>query len=269
MGKKVYFLGDSKFDDYPRWVGREWLKSLFLLPYVGALTASWRSQQYLEFLGWKKRPIELGYDTISVDRIRMLAGSAPAPGGCPHSERHFTVVARHVPKKNIALALQAFADFTRENPRETPRRLVLCGSGPLEEQLKECARRLSVEHLVDFRGFVQTDQVCQALSNTLCLILPSIEEQFGQVVPEALAMGVPVALSTNCGARDELVRSGVNGFVFEPDNVTGLRNFLCLISRDENFWSILAKNAHLFVSLGDVERFANSVERLTSKVKVD
>ena len=262
MGKRVYFMGDSKFDDYCRWVGREWLKSFYLAPYVGALTASIRSKEYLEFLGWGVRPIELGYDTISVDRIRRLACSPPAPNGVDHSERHFTIVARYVPKKNIALALQAFADQTMRDDDSNARKLVLCGSGPLESELREQARRLSIDDLVEFRGFVQTDEVCRVLSKTLCLILPSIEEQFGQVVPEALAMGVPIVLSTNCGARDELVRSGVNGFVIEPDNVTGLRNFLSLIARDAELWARMSRATQLFVSLGDVERFARAVGKL-------
>lgn len=259
-GIRVYFMGDSKFDDYSRRVGREWLKSFYLKPYVGALTASVRSKQYLEFLGHDKKPIRLGYDTISVDRIRKLANSPPAPSGYPHNERHFTIVARHVPKKNIALALDAFAQLVAKYKIE--RRLVLCGSGPLEEELKAQARYLAIDHLVDFRGFVQTDDVCKALSRTLCLILPSIEEQFGQVIPEALAMGIPVALSTNCGARDELVRSGVNGFVFESDNSSGLREFLHSISCDEKLWTEMSKNSELFVRMGDVERFAYSVEQL-------
>lgn len=262
LGKKTYFMGDSKFDDYPRTVGREWLKSLYLIPYVGALTASARSREYLQFLGWKKKPIELGYDTVSVARIRDLAGTETAPGGVSHAERHFTIVARHVPKKNISTALRSFANFAVSDTTIPRRKMVLCGSGPLEPQLKAQAKELSIEHLVEFRGFLQTEEVCKVLAKTLCLILPSIEEQFGQVVPEALAMGVPVILSINCGARDELVRSGVNGFVIEPDNAAGLQTFMNIISSDSTAWARMSEATKGFVSFGNADRFAKSVANL-------
>ena len=64
------------------------------------------------------------------------------------------------------------------------------------------------------------------LRKSLALILPSTEEQFGFVVLEALALGIPVIVSENVGARDLHVRTGVNGFIFEPDNEKGLAFFM-------------------------------------------
>lgn len=45
-----------------------------------------------------------------------------------------------------------------------------------------------------------------------CLVLPSRNESFGMVVPEALASGLPVLVSAGAGAA-ELVREGANGWV--------------------------------------------------------
>jgi glycosyltransferase involved in cell wall biosynthesis len=115
---------------------------------------------------------------------------------------------------------------------------------------------------VIFHGFVQTEQVCQILADTLALLLPSIEEQFGNVVIEAQALNVPVIVSENCGARDELVRSGVNGFVIEPDNPAGLTFFMSLISKDEQLWRRMCCAAPQYASKGDVMEFTLAVERL-------
>ena len=81
--------------------------------------------------------------------------------------------------------------------------------GPSEAELRQQAQKDGIAHLVSFSGFLQTAEISQAYGSTLALILPSVEEQFGNVIPEHLAMGLPAILSDNCGSRDTLVRTGV------------------------------------------------------------
>jgi glycosyltransferase involved in cell wall biosynthesis len=262
MGVRVFTMNDSKFDDYPRELWREVAKSLFFLPYQGALAASRRSADYLRFLGIRKDRIAHGYDSISVARIRNLAKAPPAPDGAAFENRHFTIVARLLPKKNIALALRALAILVRAGQA---RKLVICGSGPLEFELKALAKDLGISSLVDFKGFAQTEEVCRILAQTLVLILPSVEEQFGQVIPEALSMGVPVLVSDNCGARDHLVETGVNGFIFEPTNVEGLAYFMRLLSADESTWRSMALAASRMAGRGDVSEFVTGVRQLVDR----
>ncbi|MGH7005999.1 MAG: glycosyl transferase family 1, partial [Alphaproteobacteria bacterium] len=126
---------DSKFDDKPRSAWRELFKKLFLLPYCGALVSGARARAYLQFLGYSSRWIAEGYDTVSIARVRALAGAEPAPRGVPFASRHFTVVARFLPKKNLGLAIKAYALY-REKSASNPRDLVICGSGPLDAELK-------------------------------------------------------------------------------------------------------------------------------------
>ncbi len=255
-GIATFSMNDSKFDDYPRDLWRELVKSLFFLPYQGALAGSKRSADYLRFLGVPANRIVGGYDAVSTSRIRHLAGAPPAPGGAPFADRHFTIIARLLPKKNIATVLRALAILASAGKA---RRLVVCGSGPLEVELKHLAKDLGLSSLVEFRGFVQTSEVCATLAQSLALVLASSEEQFGQVIPEALSLGVPVLVSDNCGARDHLVRTGVNGFIFEPDNVEGLANLMNLISSSEPMWRSMAEAALRMSEKGDVSYFVAGV----------
>lgn len=258
-GFSPFTMNDSKFDDYPRFIFREMLKRIFLFPYVGALVASNRSAEYLRFLGIPSNRIALGYDTISVDRVREQAGSPPAPLGVPFSRRHFTIVARLIPKKNISTAIHAYA---MARAAGCSRKLVICGSGPLESELKALARELKVGDHVDFMGFVQTEIVSQVLASSLALILSSTEEQFGQAIAEAISMGVPVVASENCGARDTLVRTAVNGFIVEPDNPAGMAFLLRVLSEDENLWRALSLGCSSFSLKADVAEFVKGVEAL-------
>lgn len=256
-GRRVYAIGCSKYDDYPRHLWREVLKSLFYLPYNGGIASGTRSVDYMRFLGVPAKKVKSNYNAVSTGRIREFAGVPPAPEGVAHQDRHFVLVARFVPKKNVHTALNAFAIYASRSQR--PRTLHLCGSGPLENALRQQVREAGIDHLVHFRGFLQTADVCRTFATSLALLLPSIEEQFGNVIPEALAMGVPVIVSDRCGARDLLVRTGVNGFVVEPDNPAGMALFMEMLSEDERLWTSMCLAATEFSEKGDAQRFAESV----------
>lgn len=262
LGRRLVIMQDSKFDDKQRYLAKEVLKSLLYRPYQAALVAGQRTKSYLAFLGVPERRIVIGYDTVSTARIRDCAGSEPAPGGMPHAERHFTVVARFVPKKNLSLAIDAYAAYVAQ-ASGAPRALHLCGSGELEPALREQVARLGLEG-VHFRGYLQEHEIAQVLGSSLALILPSVEEQHGLVINEAIAMGVPVLASDNCGARDLLVRSAVNGYIFEPDNVAGLAHFMGLVDRDRDEWARLARGAHRFDAAADTRLFAEAVGQVLS-----
>ena len=106
---------DSKYDDYPRVAWRERLKRLFLLPYSGALAGSERTRDYLAGLGIGYERTCTGYDTVDIAR---LAPPREAPTDQPaFGERPFLIVARLIPKKNIANSLRAFARYQREQRR--------------------------------------------------------------------------------------------------------------------------------------------------------
>jgi glycosyltransferase involved in cell wall biosynthesis len=265
LGRHVVVMQDSKFDDKQRHIGFELFKSVLYSPYHAALAAGQRTRGYLRFLGFRDDRVFVGYDTISVARVQRMAGTDAAPAGVPHTERHFTIIARFIAKKNITLALEAYAGYLADRSRRRPpRALYLCGSGELEPALRKKAAELRLEH-VHFCGYLSEEEVAQTLGSTLALILPSIEEQHGLVVNEALAMGVPVLVSDNCGARDLLVRSGVNGYVFEPDNAAGLANFMGALDRDEAEWTRLSLGTRRFLPAADTGFFVDAVEQAVAQ----
>lgn len=260
LGRRVYVMNNSKFDDKDRKVFREFVKSIFFLPYFGALSAGHRSADYLRFLGIRSSYIALGYNTLSLSRVRDWAEAPPAPHGLPLAHRHFTVVARFVPKKNVALAIEAYKLY--RTAVDHPQELHLCGYGPLEVDLRSLVSRYGLEDSVIFHGGLQNEDVCKLLTRTSVLLLPSIEEQFGNVVIEAQALGVPAIVSDNCGCWDELVRSGVNGFVVEPDNEHGLAYFMQLLTTRPSLWREMCLESLKYSQLGDVDRFSKGIETL-------
>ena len=264
-GRRVFTMGCSKFDDKPRRITKEWLKSLMFLPYNGALGSGKRGRDYFRFMGLSADKIAGEYNTVCLDRIRENADFGPFSEASPEEgpdfeTRSFLCVARLVEKKNLFRLLDAYARYV--STATTPRRLDICGSGPLEDALRSHAMELGIADRVNFLGFVQTEEISCMMSRALALLLPSAEEQFGNVVPEALAFGLPILISDAAGARDHLVKSGRNGFVVEPDNREGMAYFMSQLSSDENHWTNMRRAGLSLAPLADVAAFADGVARL-------
>jgi glycosyltransferase involved in cell wall biosynthesis len=73
----------------------------------------------------------------------------------------------------------------------------------------------------DYLGKLDQDEIVRVMHESDCLVLPSLFEGFGLVIPEAMATGIPVIASTRTAAP-EIIRQGVDGFVLEPEDVDGL-----------------------------------------------
>lgn len=64
-----------------------------------------------------------------------------------------------------------------------------------EQWLKDEAKRLNLEDCVEFVGFVLGKEKYDRLSKLSALMVPSAQENFGMIVPEALICGTPVYAS--------------------------------------------------------------------------
>lgn len=262
IGKKVYMMNDSKFDDKPRHILREIVKSIFILPYHGILSNDFRSIEYWKFLGKSARRIANGYDTISIKRVTDLSLNSIEDNdiGPIKENEDFICVARLVTKKNIFMLIDAFKIYTSKH--NGTKKLIIVGSGPLENELIKYISSNMIRDKVILKGWMEQASVAKLISRSCCLILPSTEEQFGLVVAEALALGTPVIVSENCGARDTLVRSGINGFVVEPDNPEGLAYFMNCIANDKALRSDMSAATRSFALSADAANFASGIRRL-------
>jgi 1,2-diacylglycerol 3-alpha-glucosyltransferase len=86
----------------------------------------------------------------------------------------------------------------------------------LREQLVNHAEALGLRGQVKFSGFAQYAELPALYAGAGALILPSTSDQWGLVVNEAMAAGLPVLISNSCGCSPELVVEGVTGFSFDP-----------------------------------------------------
>jgi glycosyltransferase involved in cell wall biosynthesis len=118
------------------------------------------------------------------------------------------------PKKNLIHLIEAFYIlYTKYKILNTS--LVVAGKkGWLYEQVFEKVKELRVESKVVFTDYVPEEDKYRLVAGSQCFILPSLYEGFGIPVLEAMAIGVPVAIS-NVSSLPEV--GGEAAFYFDPE----------------------------------------------------
>ena len=273
FGTRMIMQSDSKFDDFERRWWREALKSVLYLPYRGAIVGGLRARDFMRFLGFRRRPVLPGCDTVGTARVLAQSGGVLAQDAADFAARPFVFVARFVAKKNLPVLIEAYARYcalvgSGVGPEAglgsgpAPRQLVLVGAGEAQPAIEAQIARLGLGAQVVFPGFLDAGGVARAIGSAAALVLPSTEEQWGLVVNEAIACGVPVIVSENVGSRDALVDNLVNGYVVPARSAASLARALLAIGADEAQWRAMARASAQRIWLADVERFADAVEML-------
>lgn len=127
-------------------------------------------------------------------------------------ERTVLFLSRIDPKKGIEVLLQAMAHLIGDG---TNVRLVVAGGGEAsyEASLRQLASRLSIDDRVTWTGQVGDRKKAELLATSDVFVLPSLSENFGVSVVEAMHAGLPVVISDNVGIKDVIEEAGA-GLVF-------------------------------------------------------
>jgi len=212
--KPAILLSESKEDDAPRSWWREIVKCLIVKGYKSALVGGKPQKRYLVKLGMDSNSIFTGYNVVGIDdfqpdKIKSLPNS--------HHNPYFLAVNRFVPKKNLIKLIDSYAAYRQKLGMEAWD-LVLCGDGELRPQIEQQIAKLNLQDSVHLPGFLQQEEMLPYFAHASCFIHASIQEQWGLVVNEAMAAGLPILVSNRCGCYEDLIIEGINGFGFDPEN---------------------------------------------------
>lgn len=103
--------------------------------------------------------------------------------------------------------------------------LLFVGSGAMEAQLKEQVREKGFVN-VRFLGFRNQTELPALFDLADVLVLPSMHEAWGTIVEEAIAAGCAVISAHQVGCARDIVRHGVNGFIFTSGDIEALAEAL-------------------------------------------
>jgi 1,2-diacylglycerol 3-alpha-glucosyltransferase len=221
--RPVVIMSESTAHDATRSFVREAIKRHIVGLCDAALVGGKAQRRYVEALGMPPDRVFLGYDAVDNDFFARGAATARADAagvrarfGLP--ERYFLASCRFIAKKNLARLIEAFAAY-RDKVGEDGWDLVLIGDGELRAELEAQARVLGVDQAVRFMGFHQYDDLPAFYGLAGGFVHVSTVEQWGLVVNEAMAAGLPVIVSRACGCADDLVDQGKNGWAVDPLDV--------------------------------------------------
>jgi glycosyltransferase involved in cell wall biosynthesis len=136
-----------------------------------------------------------------------------------------TFVGRLVAAKGVDVLL----DAARHLPPDV--HVVFVGDGELRSWLKRRAEELGLQDRAHFTGFVPHHVVPAVLEHSQALVLPSLYEELGSILLEAMQARVPIVAS-RVGGIPTVVRHGVNGILVPPSEPPALAEALTQVLFD-------------------------------------
>lgn len=269
----VILMSESTAWDDKRKPWRELVKKRVVRLGSAGLVGGQGHADYLAQLGLDHDRAFSGYDAVDnhyfaekAAEIRSQASAVRVQHGLP--ERYFLASARFVEKKNLMRLVQAYARYRAlyedQRPKAAapaPWSLVLLGEGALKSDLCHRVSDLALQDSVLLPGFKQYHELPVYYALASAFIHTSTTEQWGLVVNEAMASGLPVLVSNRCGCARDLVRDGVNGFTFDPYNQEQIAKLMLKISAADFPQAEFGLASQRIVAEWGPERFANGLQQ--------
>lgn len=160
--------------------------------------------------------------------------------------KRLLVVGQLSQRKGIGPLLDALSTYC-EKHKNRIWDLTLVGTGPLEEELR--LRKYPLNLQITFRGHVSPADLATQWQSYGVLLFPTLADEWGLVVNEALRAGLPVLGSKYAQSCTSLIREGVNGWIYAPDEPGDLESALDRIwDLSANQLSELRQNARRSVA---------------------
>lgn len=117
---------------------------------------------------------------------------------------------KFIPRKGIVYLLNAWKEHVKKFPNDS---LLLIGNGELWDEYRKDYGSLQGVRML---GRIVYDSVYKYYGISDVFVIPTLEDNWCLVVPEAMSVGMPIACSKYNGGAVDLIKEGENGTVFDP-----------------------------------------------------
>jgi len=256
LKKRIIVISDSQYIDFPRNYFSEKIKSLILGAVSGVFVAGKPQKEYALKLGVSSKKVYLGCDVVDNAHFSRVG---------PIRQEAFILVARLIEKKNIFYLLDSFTAYKKKCNESsiTPWKLIIVGSGPLANKIREYINLNNLTNLVSLVGNLSYENIISYYHSAGCLLLVSSSEQWGLVVNEGMASGLPIIVSDRCGCAQDLVINNVNGYVVKHDCFEDLVCCMFKISSLSNSeWLNFSCKSQEIIRSFDLKNYKKSVSTI-------
>jgi glycosyltransferase involved in cell wall biosynthesis len=231
--------------------GRLRLHRLLARRVDGFVVASSAGRRRLEAMGVDPGRIEVALQSADVEAIRA-AERPPREAG----PVRVLAVGRLVPDKNLATLIEAFTEAGLE---PGVAELELCGSGPLEAELRALAERLHAP--VRFSGYAAPSELPEIYARADALALVSSYEPFGVTAREGAAARLPLICTRSAGAAGDVAVEGENALLVDPAEPRQISQALRRIVTEPRLREQLAAGSRAVTERHPPEADAEAFER--------
>ena len=195
---------------------KTWIRKIQDKMIAGYLVNGEETKKYLMSIGVKEEKIHRG--GMSADSTGLRAGIAAMSEEEKEAMRRrykkdggllFLFCGALIPRKGVEPLLAAWKEHVKTHPNDT---LVMVGGGELHDKIIKMYGNMPS---VFIEGRKEYSEVCKYYGIADVFILPTIEDNWSLVIPEAMACGLPVATSIYNGCHTELIHEGENGCTFD------------------------------------------------------
>lgn len=159
--------------------------------------------------------------------------------------------------KNHKLLISAFKECVEKSQKSL--KLKIVGEGDLRNELEERVKELGLTDMVEFLGW--RDDVYDELYKANIYVCSSTVEGISLSIIEAMMCGLPV-IASNVGGNPDLVVDGVNGKLFESENVSDLSECMLKLTEDDFLRKKFGENALEISKKFDIKKCVKEYERL-------
>jgi glycosyltransferase involved in cell wall biosynthesis len=266
-GTPAIVMSESQSRDEARRWTREAVKRRVVSLCSTGLAGGRPHVDYLAALGMPRDRIFTGYDVVdneyfaaASEAARLQAPARREQLGLP--EKYFLASSRFLAKKNLRRLLEAYAGYRKLAPADAWK-LVLLGDGPLREELMQQREALGLGTEVLLPGFQQYQELPAYYGLADAFVHASTTEQWGLVVNEAMACGLPVLVSDHCGCVPDLVVNGRNGFTFDPQHVPSLTERFVQLAGGVHDLNAMGRASREIIARWSPRTFANNLRDAT------
>jgi len=124
----------------------------------------------------------------------------------------YLFVGRLSERKGISTLISIFDEVMSSTGHKF--KLIVAGIGELEKEVAELAKQ---RDWLDYRGFVEGEELRSLYELSDVFVFPTLEDTYAVVLHEAGAAGLALICSEHAGAAENLIMNGENGFVLPTD----------------------------------------------------
>ena len=213
--KLILWATLSERTEETRGVKKQALRKLILKRIDGIFVNGHSGERYVRALGFANKP--LGYINQTIDNDFFL-GPITRPVNGPIK---LFFVGQIIERKGLYPFLTQLAKWCGRHP-EKQVSVTIAGNGAEETRLKTIVAPPNLT--LAFPGIAQSAQLPAYYHSADISIFPTLADEWGVVVNEAMVAGLPVLASKHSQAVEELITDNVNGWIFDPNDREDMYN---------------------------------------------